>query len=103
VVDSKGTLGLSRWRGDGKELFYLSAEGEVMAVSVTTDPTFSHGVPRALFRVTPAFFSETNYPGTLAAVACDGERFLLAMPVAAAAPQELTVLVGWTTLIRPSP
>src|SRR5206468_110438 len=37
------------WRHDGKELFYISADGKLTAVPVTTDvPIFSAGAPHAL-------------------------------------------------------
>jgi hypothetical protein len=39
----------SRWRGDGRELLYLSA-GQLMAVDVkTADATFDAGEPKPLF------------------------------------------------------
>src|SRR2546421_5248322 len=39
-----------RWRGDGKELFYLSADHKLMAVEVNTEAlTFEHRAPNALF------------------------------------------------------
>ena len=40
------------WRRDGKELFYISADGKLTAVPVTTDAaTFSAGTSHALFDV----------------------------------------------------
>src|SRR5437879_12174143 len=39
-----------KWRQDGKELFYLSPEGNVMAVTVTTGTSFAAGSPVALFQ-----------------------------------------------------
>jgi hypothetical protein len=39
-----------RWRGDGKELFYLSSDYKVMAASVTTGTNFDAGTPVPLFR-----------------------------------------------------
>ena len=40
-----------RWRGDGKEMFYLDATGMLMAVPVGSGPTFSTGTAQPLFRV----------------------------------------------------
>jgi hypothetical protein len=40
------------WRRDGKELFYIGADGKMMAVAVISDTgTFETGVPRPLFDV----------------------------------------------------
>jgi hypothetical protein len=41
------------WRGDGKELFFLSSDSKMMAVPVTTGAKFDAGVPVPLFQVTP--------------------------------------------------
>jgi hypothetical protein len=38
-----------RWRRDGKGLYYISNERTVMAVDVTTSPSFKTGVPKMLF------------------------------------------------------
>jgi len=65
---------MPRWSRDGRELYYLSPTGAMMAVSVTIEPTFVTGAPRVLFTL----------PGTLAAgpwLAFDvhpGGRFLMA-------------------------
>lgn len=48
-----------RWRGDGRELFYLSTDSRVMAVPVTTGANFDSGRPVALFRPLPASQSQS--------------------------------------------
>ncbi len=40
-----------RWRGDGKEIFYISPSGTLMAVSVNGETTFATGTPTPLFQV----------------------------------------------------
>ena len=40
-----------RWRRDGKELFYFSPDGKLMAADVTEGLTFKARVPRTLFQV----------------------------------------------------
>ena len=69
------------WRQDGKELYFMTRNWEVMAVEVTTTPTFKAGAPRLLF----------SLPGPLPGnpmqwknVSKDGDRFIFAMPAAAA-------------------
>jgi WD40-like Beta Propeller Repeat len=85
-----------RWRGDGKELFYLSPDGTTMAVAVDTvsGRRSSPGTPVPLF--------ETGIvvdPGRdQYAVTRDGQRFLLAVPADQArdaAPGEIIVVLTW--------
>ena len=38
-----------RWRRDGRDLFYISPDGTMMAVPVSTAPVFQAGIPQALF------------------------------------------------------
>jgi len=38
-----------RWRGDGKEIFYIGPHGELTAVEVNAGETFSAGTPLKLF------------------------------------------------------
>ena len=47
---SKGGGVMPRWRRDGKELFYISPDSQMMAVDVTTSPVFRSGDPHALFQ-----------------------------------------------------
>ena len=46
---SRGGGVQSRWRRDGKELFYISPDSKLMAVEVQTRPEFQSGAPQALF------------------------------------------------------
>jgi len=39
-----------RWRRDGKELFYISSDSQMMAVDVKAGPAFQSGNPHALFQ-----------------------------------------------------
>ena len=41
---------MPRWRRDGKELFYISPDSQMMAVDVTTNPVFKSGNPHPLFQ-----------------------------------------------------
>ena len=78
-----------RWRrGDGKELFYLSPERRVMAVSVQSDPSaFRGSVPRVLFDEP---VSDGSYD-----VSRDGQRFLI-NTVLPEASSPLQIVVNWT-------
>jgi eukaryotic-like serine/threonine-protein kinase len=81
----------ARWRSDGKELFYISSDKKLMAVSVdTTGGKLVAGVPQVLFqtRVIAANIVLFQY-----AVAPDGKRFLInSLPSVGATP--LTVLIN---------
>jgi len=66
---------LPRWRNDGKELFYHSGT-TYYAVDVKTDgPSFSAGIPRALFQIPTVNSSATG--GSPFVVTRDGQRFLV--------------------------
>jgi Tol biopolymer transport system component len=65
-----------RWRPDGKELYYLGPEGELMAAPITaTGGRVEPGTPVTLFR-TRVFGGEYNLQGQQYDVARDG-RFLI--------------------------
>jgi hypothetical protein len=82
------------WRRDGKELFYISADGKLTAVPVTTDgATFSAGTSHALFDVE---VPESNDPyPTDYAVTADGQRFLVNTVVDQPTRPALTVILNW--------
>jgi Tol biopolymer transport system component len=88
-----------RWREDGKELFYVSADGKMMAVSVTTGASFKSGSPIALFqtqrRQPVSAFAVFSYD-----VAGDGQSFLIATKRDEATAAPLSVLLNWTSDIE---
>jgi hypothetical protein len=87
------------WRRDGKELFYVSTDGKLTAVAVTTDgATFSAGTPHALFEVE---IPEANPPyPTDYAVTADGQRFLVNTVVDQPTRPALTVILNWTAGLK---
>jgi serine/threonine protein kinase/Tol biopolymer transport system component len=75
-----------RWRGDGRELFYLAPDGALMALDVPTGDALEPGVPRKLFDTgIPVEAASSGRPDYFYAAAANGERFLLNEPVAASA------------------
>src|SRR5262249_13148285 len=46
---STGAGTQAKWRRDGKEIFYIGADGKMMAVNVKTEGKFEADTPRALF------------------------------------------------------
>ena len=87
-----------RWRRDGKELFYMSADHKLMSVEVNTDgPTFEHRTPTPLFGTR---LGGIDTPGNYYAVTADGQRFILNNLVAEAAYTPITVVLNWTADLK---
>ncbi len=81
------------WRSDGKELYYLSADGKLMAVEVKLSGSFESLAPRALFDLAPsrAIGGTSSY-----AVTAAGDRFLFVTAREEAASLQFTVVTNWT-------
>ena len=82
-VTKDGAIGMIVWRQDGKELYYMTRDWEVMAVDVSTTPTFKAGTPRKLFQLPGPL---TGNPMQWKNVSPDGQRFIFAMPSSTGAP-----------------
>src|SRR5215467_8606417 len=74
ITNLKGGSGAFTWRQDGKEMYLLTRDREVMAVDVTTTPKLQAGTPRMLFKIPDPLAGNGD-------ISPDGERFVLAMPV----------------------
>jgi Tol biopolymer transport system component len=87
--------GMTRWRRDGRELFYLALDGRLMSVQVdpTPDGSLRLGTPAALFepRIGPPVQANSTQQYMVAA---DGKRFLLNR-LAEQSPPPVTVLLNW--------
>ena len=95
-----------RWRADGKELYYVSRDGQMMAAPIapTADgQTLTPGAPLSLFAMRLA--SGTNVTvGTYSgrpqyAVARDG-RFLVNLAVDAEATPPIAIVLNWDAPFR---
>lgn len=97
---SKGGGLHPRWRADGRELFYVSANQKLMSVSVSSsDGALAFGSPATLFNVPLA-----NGTGGVTIglrqqydVAPDGQRFFVNLE-ASASVAPITVLMNWPAL-----
>ncbi len=78
-----------RWRGDGKELFYLKVDGSVISVEMNTAAGATPGPARRLFTAA-GVFSEWG-------VTQDGRRLLLAVPMGP--PPPLQIILNWQALL----
>ncbi|MCL5743542.1 MAG: hypothetical protein M1541_06395, partial [Acidobacteria bacterium] len=87
--------GLPKWRRDGKELYYMTAEGKVMAAEVKAGDAFAADPPRPLFQ-------SHTVPKTwnLFDVTPDGRRFLVNSPMDWASTSPITVVANWTAALK---
>jgi eukaryotic-like serine/threonine-protein kinase len=92
-----------RWRADGRELFYMTADGKtVMMVPIEYTPVFKAGVPVKLFTIDreTGFRNRARHVGY--DVSPDGQRFLIS--VAAGDRQretaQIVVVQNWTSQLN---
>jgi Tol biopolymer transport system component len=85
-----------RWRQDGKELFYVSAEGKMMSVEVKPGASFEAGSPVALF--------QTHRRRPISAldvfsydVSADGQRFLIATKADEGTATPISIFLNWAS------
>ena len=81
-----------RWRGDGKELFFLSLDGILMSAVIETG--LAAALPKPLFSTTLRPGNGRPY-----AVTRDGQRFLMPIPHQPAGGNELTVIVNSSAML----
>jgi eukaryotic-like serine/threonine-protein kinase len=90
LVSSQGGI-QPKWRGDGKEIFYVATDGKLMAVPIKLGELPEVGKPQPLFQTriestTGTFWHQYD-------VTRDGQRFLVNTPQAVTTP--VTVVVNW--------
>ena len=84
--------GQPTWRADGKEIFYLSPEGALMAVPVESgQDSFRPGTAKELFRTREAASFD---------VTADGQRFLVNQSVSDSSDTPVTVILNWPQLLK---
>jgi eukaryotic-like serine/threonine-protein kinase len=82
-----------RWRADGRELFYIAADGKLMAVPVAPGQTPKFGAAVALFQTLQREGGGTYTPSA------DGQRFLINAPLGPAETDPISVVVNWRSAI----
>ena len=95
-VSSEGG-GQPAWRADGRELFFLSPDGTMMAAAIAASGQVE-GVPQALFPAIPRYglaLGTSQY-----AVTKDGKRFLVHSRPQESATAPLTVVINWPATIQ---
>ena len=81
------------WSRHGRELYFVSPDGKMMAVPVKSGEQFQAGVPQPLFDVRMSATPLASYD-----VIADG-RFLIATPMEQAATP-MTVVVNWPAMLK---
>ena len=84
-----------RWRGDGKELFYIGQSGILMAVPVETEGSFASGTPVPLFQIRGRSHVSATDEFTYD-VSRDGKQFLVNRYLKADHPNPLTIVLNAT-------
>jgi serine/threonine protein kinase/Tol biopolymer transport system component len=87
-----------RWRADGKELFYLSADSKIMAVRVNTGSNFDAGTPTVLFQANPREMFATSELYSYA-VSNDGQKFLINTQLKTEM-SPMSVILNWTAKLN---
>jgi len=86
----------ARWRGDGKELYFLDPSDNLMAVDVDTSGTAPRlGVPHALFQA----IGVQRQVGTYV-VTPDGKKFLVNSGSTKQGSEPLTLVTNWTAELK---
>jgi hypothetical protein len=85
-----------RWRPDCRELFYIAADGTMMAVDRIENETLRFGPARRLFKtaLNPADPAWSEYD-----VMPDKQRFLILEPIKGA-PHVFTFVLNWSDALK---
>jgi len=95
-----------RWRGDGRELFFLTSDFRtVMAVDVSYSPSLKTSVPAPVFKAAVSNRVATGGGNSASFnwdVTADGKKFLLAtIATQENVPQSpISVVLNWTALLK---
>jgi DNA-binding winged helix-turn-helix (wHTH) protein/Tol biopolymer transport system component len=82
-----------QWRADGREVYYLSSDRRLTAVSLSA--TLVPSQPQPLFRLAPVGATRQYAPSK------DGQRFVVLDWDAQQVPSRVTVLTNWEALQKP--
>jgi Tol biopolymer transport system component len=86
----------ARWRADGKELFYVSLDGTLMASDVKAQPGFDAGVARTLFESPlKKLGSSERITRSSYAVSGNGQRFLFTVRIGETSAPPITIVLNW--------
>ena len=81
-----------RWRRDGKEIFYYSADNKITSVPVKLDAGFVPGAPQPLFEVFLHRAIGWQYDASV-----DGQRFFI---IKSDRPRNSTLILNWPAMLK---
>jgi eukaryotic-like serine/threonine-protein kinase len=86
----------AQWRADGRELYYCTPDGHIMAVAIEKGPSFAAGTPQPLFvaRFSPMTTRSRFRPSP------DGQRFLVNVPRPGDATAPAVVVQNWGSALE---
>jgi hypothetical protein len=87
------------WRADGTELFFISADGRVMAVSLRGGPGGAPGLPQPLMSTAVTAYWTLEAQASFD-VSPDGQRFVIAVDDSPSPVRTLTTVRNWTALLN---
>jgi Tol biopolymer transport system component len=79
------------WSHDGKEIYYATLDGRLMAVPVSAGTSFSSGAPQPLFQTS----LRLNNPSRQFTASADGQRFLMVVPAQDVDSENFRVMLNW--------
>jgi serine/threonine protein kinase len=79
------------WSDDGKEIYYATLDGRLMAAPVSAGATFALGAPQPLFQTS----LRLNNPSRQYAASADGQRFLMVVPAQDVDSENFRVMLNW--------
>jgi hypothetical protein len=86
----------SRWRRDGRELYFADVEnGTLMAVDVAATPVFSRGPAQRLFALPSAISTAIGQYALGYDVDLNGQRFVTTFPSPDVPASAITVVMNW--------
>jgi Tol biopolymer transport system component len=88
-----------QWRRDGRELFYMAPDKNLMAVTVTPGDSFEAGAPVSLFTTRIPTTSLTDDRNNFVPSA-DGQRFLVINLVEEGNTQPITLVLNWASALK---
>jgi hypothetical protein len=87
-----------RWRGDGRELFFIDPQGKVMSATVERGSPLKIGIPRKLFDTQLVPDPKINQY----AVTGDGLKFLVLEPRKSPV-ESYSVILNWPATVESAP
>jgi Tol biopolymer transport system component len=89
-----------RWRGDGREIYYLDPGRRIVAVTVTADQNLEIGKSTPLFETSLPFPALPSGPAYPYDVMADGQRFLTSASPLDSTSAPIVVVLNWAAGLK---